>query len=166
MLTERIMLDEAEDRFLIGFQSLLCKYTLCQDVWMFVATKLLALALISCVSMTDAWKWPIAFSVAMAVIVGVCQPYMWPQVSQLQSFSYLCLALTSVAFIYDWPWLARVALMAPVILLFWQVREPDCRAALAERLYQELESELPKLQRGEAHEVIVQKLRFSREAVP
>lgn len=50
-----------------------------QDVWMFVATKLLALALISCVSMTDAWKWPIAFSVAMAVIVGVCQPYMWPQ---------------------------------------------------------------------------------------
>ena len=45
------------------------------------------------------------------------------QVSQLQSFSYLCLALTSVAFIYDWPWLARVALMAPVILLFLQARK-------------------------------------------
>eukprot|EP00435_Cladocopium_sp_Y103_P031914 s109_g8.t1 len=31
MLTERIMLDEAEDRLLIGSQSLLCKYTLSQD---------------------------------------------------------------------------------------------------------------------------------------
>eukprot|EP00435_Cladocopium_sp_Y103_P027029 s109_g6.t1 len=164
MLTERIMLDEAEDRFLIGFRSLLCKYTLCQDVWMFVATKLFALALISCVSMTDAWKWPIAFSLGMAVLVGVCQPYMHPQVSQLQTFSYFCLALTSVAFIYDWPWLARVALMAPLTLLFWQVREPDCTAALAERLYQELQSELPKLQRGEAHEVIVQKLRLGSQA--
>lgn len=143
---------------------------------MFVATKLLALALISSVSMTNVWKWPVAFSVGMAVLVGVCQPYMWPQagptetrfksvaqrigqscgefqrisqrnvnfdllsrtlpklfvtcpdstscqVNQLQAFSYLCLALTSVAFIYDWPWLARVALMAPVIMLFWQARE-------------------------------------------
>ena len=143
-----------------------------EDVWMFVATKLFALALISCVSMTNAWKWPVAFSVGMAVLVGVCQPYMHPQagsvetswtanwtklrwiakkkhtedgkccffltspkslvkcldstvfqVSQLQTFSYVCLALTSVAFIYDWPWLARVALMAPVILLFWQARK-------------------------------------------
>ena len=91
---------------------------------MFVATKLLALALISCVSMTDAWKWPIAFSVAMAVIVGVCQPYMWPQAGPTEiGENPLNSELTSVAFIYDWPWLARVALMAPVILLFWQARK-------------------------------------------
>ena len=31
MLTERIMLDESEDRFLIGLRSLLSKFTLCQD---------------------------------------------------------------------------------------------------------------------------------------
>ena len=43
-----------------------------------------------------------------------------------------------------------------------QVQAPDCTAALAERLYKELESELPKLQRGENHEVQVQKFRFGR----
>ena len=31
MLTERIMLDETEDRLLIGSQSLLCKYALSQE---------------------------------------------------------------------------------------------------------------------------------------
>eukprot|EP00435_Cladocopium_sp_Y103_P045938 s109_g13.t1 len=106
--------------------------------------KLYAVALVCCVSMSDAWKWAIAFSVGMAVMVGVCKPYMWPQVSQLQSLSCVCLAATSVAFAYDYAWLARGALLAPLLLLLWQ----------------ELESELPKLQRGESHEVIVQQLRF------
>jgi len=31
MLTERIMLEEAKDRWLIGSQALLCKYMLCQE---------------------------------------------------------------------------------------------------------------------------------------
>ena len=50
-----------------------------KDVWMDVAMKLFAVALVSCVSMSDAWKWAIAFSLGMAVLVGTCQPYMWPQ---------------------------------------------------------------------------------------
>lgn len=162
MLTERIMLEEAKDRWLIGSQPLLCKYTLCQDVWMDVVMKLFAVALVSCVSMSDAWKWAIAFSLGMAVLVGACQPYMWPQVSQLQSLSCFCLALASLAFVYDCAWLARIALLAPVLLLLWQVLSPDCTEALAERLYQELQLELPKFQRGEGHEVIVQQLRFGR----
>lgn len=162
MLTERIMLEEAKDRWLIGSQALLCKYMLCQDVWMHLVMKLFAVALVSCVSMSDAWKWAIAFSLGMAVLVGACQPYMWPQVSQLQSLSCFCLALASLAFVYDCAWLARIALLAPVLLLLWQVLSPDCTEALAERLYQELQLELPKFQRGEGHEVIVQQLRFGR----
>lgn len=51
-----------------------------EDVWMDVVVKLFAVALVSCVSMSDAWKWAIAFSLGMAVLVGACQPYMWPQV--------------------------------------------------------------------------------------
>ena len=50
-----------------------------QDVWIYVVTKLYAVALVCCVSMSDAWKWAIAFSLGMAVLVAVCQPYMWPQ---------------------------------------------------------------------------------------
>eukprot|EP00435_Cladocopium_sp_Y103_P052999 s109_g16.t2 len=161
MLTERIMLEEAQDRLLIGSQSLLCKYALSQDVWIYVVLKLFAVALVCCISISDAWKWAIAFSLGMALLVGVGQPYMWPQVSQLQSFSCVCLAVASVAFAYDFPWLARLGLLAPLLLLLWQVRSPDCTEALAERLYQELQSELPKLQRGESHEVIVQQLRFA-----
>eukprot|EP00435_Cladocopium_sp_Y103_P028498 s109_g7.t1 len=85
---------------------------------------------------------------------------MWPQVSQLQSLSCVCLAAASVAFAYDVAWLARVALGAPLLLLLWQARCPDCTESLAERLYEELQLELPKLQRGELHEVLVQQLRF------
>lgn len=44
-----------------------------------VAMKLFAVGLVSCVSMSDAWKWAIAFSLGMAVLIGVAQPYMQPQ---------------------------------------------------------------------------------------
>lgn len=160
MLTERIMLEETQDRWLIGSRPLLLKYALCQDVWMDVAMKLFAVALVSCVSMADAWKWAIAFSLGMAVLVAACQPYMEPQVNQLQSLSCFCLALASVAFVYGLAVLARLTLVAPVMLMLWQVRSPDCTEALAERLFQELQSELPKLQRGEPHELLVQQIRL------
>ena len=41
--------------------------------------KLYAVALVCCMSMSDAWKWAIAFSLGMALLVGVGQPYMRPQ---------------------------------------------------------------------------------------
>ena len=50
-----------------------------EDVWMFVVMKLFAVALVCCMSMPDAWKWAIAFSLGMAMLAGLCQPYMWPQ---------------------------------------------------------------------------------------
>eukprot|EP00913_Durusdinium_trenchii_P028058 g26305.t2 len=137
MLTERLVLQASSDRFLVGAQPLLCKYTLCQDVWMEVAMKLFAVGLVSCVSMSDAWKWAIAFSLGMAVLIGVAQPYMQPQISQLQSLSCFCLALASAAFVYDCAWLARASLLAPILLLLWQVQHPDCIEALAKRLYQD-----------------------------
>lgn len=160
MLTEQIMLQETQDRWLIGSRPLLSKYALCQEMWMDVAMKLFAVALVSCVSMADAWKWAIAFSLGMAVLVATCQPYMEPQVTQLQSLSCFCLALASAAFVYDWGWLARLTLVTPMLLMLWQVRCPDCTEALAERLFQELQSELPKLQRGEHCELLVQQIRF------
>ncbi|CAK9044458.1 T-complex protein 1 subunit gamma (TCP-1-gamma) (CCT-gamma) (Chaperonin subunit CCTV gamma) [Durusdinium trenchii] len=165
MLTERLVLQASSDRFLVGAQPLLCKYTLCQDVWMEVAMKLFAVGLVSCVSMSDAWKWAIAFSLGMAVLIGVAQPYMQPQISQLQSLSCFCLALASAAFVYDCAWLARASLLAPILLLLWQVQHPDCIEALAKRLYQELQSELPTLQRGEAHELHVQRVALQIAAV-
>eukprot|EP00435_Cladocopium_sp_Y103_P044715 s109_g12.t1 len=60
--------------------------------------------------------------------------------SQLHTLSCVCLAVASVAFAYDFALLARVALLAPLLLLLWQA-PPG-----------ELESELPKLQQGESHE--------------
>ena len=42
------------------------------------------------------------------------------EVNQLQSLSCLCLALASVAFVYDWAVLARLTLVAPVMLMLWQ----------------------------------------------
>lgn len=160
MLTERTMVAESSDRWLQGAQPLLFKYAVAQDIWTDVLMKLYAVALVSCVSMMDAWKWAVAFSLGVAVLVGVYQPYMQPQVSHLQSLSCFALAVTSVAFVYDLRWLARVALLSPVVLLLWQARCPDCTEALAERIYQELQAELPKLQRLEAHEVHVQLLRL------
>ena len=43
-----------------------------------------------------------------------------PQVSQLQSLSCVCLAAASVEFAYNSAWLARGALVAPLLLLLWQ----------------------------------------------
>ncbi|CAK9028442.1 Uncharacterized protein SCF082_LOCUS18369 [Durusdinium trenchii] len=120
MLTERTMVAESSDRWLQGAQPLLFKYAVAQDIWTDVLMKLYAVALVSCVSMMDAWKWAVAFSLGVAVLVGVYQPYMQPQVSHLQSLSCFALAVTSVAFVYDLRWLARVALLSPVLLLLWQ----------------------------------------------
>ncbi|CAK8998381.1 unnamed protein product [Durusdinium trenchii] len=158
MLTERLILRETSDRLLKGAQPQLCKYTLGQDLWMDVAMKLFAVALVSCVSMSSAWKWAVAICLGMAVLVWVTHPYMQPQVGTLQSLSCFCLALASVAFVYPCPWLARVALIAPVLLVLLQVRSPDCTEALAERCYQDLEKALPKLKAGKAHEIHVQLL--------
>lgn len=163
MLTERILLSEAKtDRLLAGAGPLLRKYTLCQDIWMDVVMKLFAVALVSCVSMSNAWKWAVAFSLGMAVLVWVSHPFMHPQVSHLQSLSCFCLALSSVAFVYHRAFLARLALVAPLLLVLSQVRCPDCTEAMAERCYQELEAELQKLPPREElkHELEVQLLRF------
>eukprot|EP00913_Durusdinium_trenchii_P034448 g32229.t1 len=187
MLTERILLSEAKtDRLLAGAGPLLRKYTLCcqatwaecvyrrrcpskgalicslEDIWMDVVMKLFAVALVSCVSMSNAWKWAVAFSLGMAVLVWVSHPFMHPQVSHLQSLSCFCLALSSVAFVYHRAFLARLALVAPLLLVLSQVRCPDCTEAMAERCYQELEAELQKLPPREElkHELEVQLLRF------
>ncbi|CAK9003559.1 LRR receptor-like serine/threonine-protein kinase FLS2 [Durusdinium trenchii] len=127
-----------------------------------VVMKLFAVSLVSAVSASavSAWKWSVALCGAMAVLVWVTRPYMQPQVSTLQSLSCLSLAATSVAFIYQMPNLARAALLTPLLLVLLQVRCPDCEEALAERCYEDLVAELPKLQRGEPHQLNVQLLRF------
>lgn len=61
-----------------------------------VVMKLFAVALVSCVSMSNAWKWAVAFSLGMAVLVWVSHPFMHPQangslwlVKQLQFKLYI-----------------------------------------------------------------------------
>ena len=51
-----------------------------------------------------------------ALLINIPQP----EVSQLQSLKFFCLALASVAFVYNSAWLARLTLVAPVMLILWQ----------------------------------------------
>lgn len=78
----------------------------------------------------------------MTLLVWVTKPFMQPQVSDLQSFSCLSLVFASLGFVYQSAWLARAALVAPVMLVLMQVRCPDCTEALAERCYKDLASQL------------------------
>ena len=61
-------------------------------------------------------------NVLLDILRLLCSPYGLEEVGTLQSLSCFCLALASVAFVYPCPWLARVALIAPVLLVLLQAR--------------------------------------------
>ena len=73
--------------------------------------------------------WQVALSYIMSCINGVWLSsnvaaclikILQPEVTQLQSLGCFCLALASVAFVYDWDWLARLTLVTPMMLMLWQ----------------------------------------------
>ncbi|CAE7391857.1 RLK7 [Symbiodinium natans] len=161
MLTERSILEEVQsDRMMIGAKQLLSKYACCNNVWMEVALKLASAVLVSVVATQDGMWLSVAVTLGMALIIGVAQPFAQPQANTLQSFCFLCLGVAAVAFAHHDRWIPRLALAAPVVLVAFQLRRPDSAEALALRLQQELEEQLPSLRRGECLQVQAEELRL------
>ncbi|CAK9016522.1 LRR receptor-like serine/threonine-protein kinase FLS2, partial [Durusdinium trenchii] len=89
MLTERSILTEIQadrsDRVMLGAQKLLCKYVSCQFVWMEVCLKLASTAMVSVVGSKDGLWLSVAITLTMALVVGMAQPFVQPQVNALQT---------------------------------------------------------------------------------
>ncbi|CAK9075207.1 unnamed protein product [Durusdinium trenchii] len=75
----------------------------------------------------------------MALVMGLAQPFVQPQVNQL-TLCFLCLAL-AVGFRFC-VLLSRLALLPPLLLLAVTLLRPDSQQALALRLQEELETKL------------------------
>ena len=59
------------------------------------------------------------------------------QVNLLQSFCFLCLALTTLSFHHGWVWSSRAALALPFVVVAVQGLRPDSPETLALRLWQD-----------------------------
>lgn len=162
MLTERSILTEIQadrsDRVMLGAQKLLCKYVSCQFVWMEVCLKLASTAMVSVVGSKDGLWLSVAITLTMALVVGMAQPFVQPQVNALQTSCFTCLALAAVGFSFRvWRWLSRLALALPVLQLLLSLLRPDSQEALALRLQQDLEK---KLSVADSAEVSAKQARF------
>eukprot|EP00439_Symbiodinium_sp_Y106_P055427 s2338_g7.t1 len=154
MLTERILLEEAEsDRIMRGAKRLLCKYASCRNVRMEVVLKLASMALVSVVTARDGPWLSVAICLAVALVIGVARPYAKPQVNTLQSFSFSCLSVAALGFSHRFVQVARLALVAPLLLVVVQLLRPDSAEGLALRLQEELKDKIPEMQKGELDRV-------------
>lgn len=144
MLVERTVLADLQsnqsDRIMMGARELLCKYVNCGFVWIEVCLKLA-----SVVASKDGFWLSVAITLGMALVVGLAQPFMQPQLNALQTCCFLCLSLAALGFQVRrvW-WLSRVALGLPVLLLSLLLLRPDSKEAMAVRLQEELETKLPE----------------------
>eukprot|EP00913_Durusdinium_trenchii_P034073 g31892.t1 len=158
MLTERSMLqDEVSDRVVLGAKQLLTKYAMCQHVWMEVALKLVAVALVSVVSAdigVTGLYLALALTLGMAAVIAMVHPYSQPQLNDVQCLCFVSLALSAAGFHYGVPWISRLGLGAPFLLLSVQVFKPDSVEALALRLYEE-PFELRVLRQDFIHALVV-----------
>jgi len=161
MLTERILLEEAEsDRIMRGAKRRLCKYASCRNVRMEVVLKLASMALVSVVTARDGPWLSVAICLAVALVIGVARPYAKPQVNTLQSFSFSCLSVAALGFSHRFVQVARLALVAPLLLVVVQLLRPDSAEGLALRLQEELKDKIPEMQKGELVEVNAEQLRL------
>jgi len=155
MLQERSILDVVapNDRVLLGSQHLLSKYMLSQNLWMEIVKKLAAVSLVRLVVSVKGLEFSLGITLTMAATTAMMQPYSQKQVNVLQSCSFLCLALAAWSFASQGVWLSRMALALPFCVSLVQCLQPDGPENLAERLRQDLQAQLPALQRGETVEV-------------
>ena len=162
MLRERCALQEVieGDRILRGAQQLLCKYRIGNNLWMEVVQKLVAVALVSMVTSADGLQNCFGINLGMAAACAMVQAYARPQVNLLQSFCFLCLALATLSFHYGWVWSSRAAFALPFVVVAVQGLRPDSAETLALRLWQELDTKMPALQKGEAVEVSAETFSF------
>ena len=103
MLTERVVLQDIiqSDRVLLGGKQLLLKYRFCQNLWMEIAQKLVAVALVSVVNSADALQFSLGIALTMAATSLMVQPYLQQQVNTLQCFCFVCLGLAALRFLAD-----------------------------------------------------------------
>jgi len=162
MLRERCALQEVieGDRILRGAQQLLCKYRIGNNLWMEVVQKLVAVALVSMVTSADGLQNCFGLNSGMAAACAMVQAYARPQVNLLQSFCFVCLALATLSFHYGWVWSSRAAFALPFLVTAVQGLRPDSPETLALRLWQELDTKMPALQKGEAVEVSAETFSF------
>ncbi|CAK9032585.1 unnamed protein product [Durusdinium trenchii] len=140
MLMERSILEQEEDRVMLGAKQLFLKYAKCENVWMEVCVKVTAAALVSVVAVNNLWL-SVAITLGMALVIGLTRPFVQPQLNVLQTACFACLAVAAVGFRYHVA-LARLALAVPFGLLLVQLRHPDSPEMLALRLQQELEDKI------------------------
>ncbi|CAE7437848.1 unnamed protein product [Symbiodinium pilosum] len=167
MLMEHCILEEkAADRFLMGMKEMLWKYSLCRNVWMEIALKVVSVMLVQVVSNAQAFSSDInraynlcllivmGITLATAVLIWIMKPYAQPQVNQLQVCGFVSLAVAALGFVKHNIWLSRMALLLPFLVtgsqaLWW----PDSPASLASRLWRQLEPGLADLKKGVTQEV-------------
>eukprot|EP00913_Durusdinium_trenchii_P019939 g18741.t1 len=135
MLMERSILEQEEDRVMLGAKQLFLKYAKCENVWMEVCVKVTAAALVSVVAVNNLWL-SVAITLGMALVIGLTRPFVQPQLNVLQTACFACLAVAAVGFRYHVA-LARLALAVPFGLLLVQLRHPDSPEMLALRLQQD-----------------------------
>ena len=118
-----------------------------------IAKKLVAVSLVRLVVSVKGLEFSLGITLTMAATTAMMQPYSQKQVNTLQSCSFLCLALAAWSFASQAVWLSRMALAVPFCVSILQCIKPDGPENLAERLRQDLEAQLPALQKGETVEV-------------
>eukprot|EP00438_Fugacium_kawagutii_P028121 Skav229520 [mRNA] locus=scaffold887:77290:86147:+ [translate_table: standard] len=159
-MLDRCLLEEAEasERALAGSKEILMKYSRCQNLYMEIIQKLVAVALVSVVNSDDGLQLSLAITLLMAATSGMVQPYFHPQAGQtnanvLQCCSFCCLALAAVGFSSELTWLSRGALVVPFLLTASLALRPDSTESLAVRLWRQMEQEIPKLQDAQLAEL-------------
>lgn len=154
MLMERCVLFERcelalpneRERLLAGARDMLMKYAVCQNVWMEILSKLVAVSLVSVVRSRDGLQLSLAVTLLMATLVAFLRPYAQAQVNNLHCFCFISLAIAALSFSLRVPALSRAALVLPLLVALGQVWLPESPEGRASRIWQELEPKLLDLQ--------------------
>ncbi|CAE7642718.1 ERL2 [Symbiodinium sp. CCMP2592] len=125
MLAEREMLEAQadSDRILAGAKTIFFKYAACEDVWVEASLKVVAVALVTTVSVKSLLV-TLFITIGMAILLGAQKPYRQRQVNDLQSGCFNCLSVAAVGFHLGSLLIARCALVLPFLAACVQMLRP------------------------------------------
>ncbi|CAE7213477.1 ERL2, partial [Symbiodinium sp. CCMP2456] len=125
MLAEHEMLEEKaqSDRILAGAKTIFFKYAACEDVWVEALLKVVAVALVTTVSVKSLLL-TLFITVGMAILLGAQKPYQQRQVNDLQSGCFLCLSVAAVSLKKGSFQIARSVLVIPFLAACVQMLRP------------------------------------------
>ncbi|CAE7198776.1 RLP35 [Symbiodinium sp. CCMP2592] len=158
MLAEREMLEAKadSDRVLAGAKTIFFKYAACEDVWVEALLKVVAVALVTTVSVKSLLL-TLFITVGMAILLGAQKPYQQRQVNDLQSGCFICLSVAAVGLTEGCFKISRCVLVIPFVAACVQMLRPDGAEALALRLHKEAKT---KLKEGNSLDLEVKKIDF------